>query len=109
MQDRESRFPAQVAPPPDNYQPGSRNRVSPVTVCSERFEHGEDHHRDHDRGRYLIDNPVEFLGMPVAIRGEIARPAGEKAVQCGECDRQSDLRLEPPGRIPTTTPGEPQT
>ena len=48
--------------------------------CLKRLHHDQDNDQDHQNGRYLIDNTVEFLASPVVIDGEILDAAGKKAV-----------------------------
>jgi hypothetical protein len=60
-----------------DFRQGAKRGLLKERPGSERFQDDNEHDQDHDHSRYLIDNPVESLGMPIVIRGEILHPAGE--------------------------------
>src|SRR5581483_2710456 len=64
---------------PHHRQEAKRNLLK-KRERSERFQHHQEHDQDHDRGRYLIDNSIESLRMPVIVGGKILDPAREQAV-----------------------------
>src|SRR5215210_5785731 len=51
-----------------------------VAPPSERPHNYQDNDPDHQTGRHLIDNTIEFLASGVSVSGEILNAAGKKAV-----------------------------
>src|SRR5580700_4835070 len=77
-------------------------------AASERLEHHQEHDEDHQDRRYLIDDTIEFLRMPVAVVAEIIDPADKKSVHGRHRQHQDDLGGEPMRHVPVAVPGEPE-
>jgi hypothetical protein len=43
----------------------------------ERLDGRQYHNNDEENSRYLIDNTIEFLGMPISVKAEFIYPVRE--------------------------------
>ena len=60
-------------------QEATRSAVN-ITLSLERFDDRQDDDGDHQHGRYLIDNTIEFVAARIAVEGEVPGPAAKQAV-----------------------------
>jgi hypothetical protein len=63
------------------------------SLPSERFNHRENDDYGHQDRWYFIDNTVESLRIPVAIKGKVAHPSRAPAVQGGQRKHQCEFGL----------------
>src|SRR5579872_2688743 len=84
-------------------------RTSLFSDRSERLDHHQDHDRDHENRRHLIDNTIEFLAILIPVSGEIRNPPHIQPVHCGKAQHQEKFRLQPVRRVPTAAPNEAKT
>src|SRR5262245_16013889 len=77
----------------------ARGRRRFAVDSSEWLDDGEDDNSDQERRRYLIDNSIESLRVPILVKGEVTHAAHKKSVQDGEGENQDDLRLQPAGDV----------
>ena len=70
---------------------------------SERLDDHEDHDADHQQGRHFVHDAEEALGLPVAVLGKRAAPAGHHHMGAGQADHEGQLGVNPahlePARI----------
>src|SRR5262245_13538350 len=86
----------------------ARGRGRLAVGSSEWLDDGEDDNSDQEHRRYLIDNSIESLRVPILVKGEVAHAARKESVQGGERDNQDDLRLQPADDVRAAGPRKPQ-
>src|ERR1700758_4290952 len=86
----------------------ARDRRRFAVGSSEWLNDGEDNDSDQEHRRYLIDNSIKSLRVPILVKGEVAHAAHKESVQGGEGENQDDLRLQPAGGVGTAAPRKPQ-
>ena len=89
----------------------SQVRRAPVhqfTLWLERLDHRQQHDEDHQNCRYLIDNTIVFLAMPVVVGGELLDENSQMAMQAGQYEHQRQLGVKPRRCQPAAAPGQPR-
>src|SRR5262249_49595576 len=86
----------------------ARDRRRFAVGSSEWLNNGEDNDSDQEQRRYLIDNSIKSLRVPILVKAEVAHAAHKESVQGGECENQETLRSHPAGHEKAAGPRKPQ-
>src|SRR5579871_133669 len=68
----------------------------------------QDDNADHQNGRYLIDDSIEFLAAGIPVLGKLAHIPGVKPVDYRHYQHQDELGVKPRRQVPAAEPDQQQ-